>query len=385
MSLAAEYLRKLRLSINEIEVSKAHQLQGAGDLLIDIREPDETAAGLPAGAVALPRSALELKIEQLAQPGDQVMLLCGSGQRSLLAAANLHELGYTRICSVIGGYAAWKNAQLPVVVPPRMDSVQRQRYSRQMILDQVGEAGQARLEQSRVLVVGAGGLGCPASLYLAAAGVGTLTLADADRVELSNLHRQVLHGTASLGEPKVQSARARLRALNPEISVRALESRVTEANVEGLVAEHELIIDGADNLATRYLLNAACVAAGKPLVYAAVERFDAQVSVFWPAAPDGPWPCYRCLFPYPPPPEAAPNCAEAGVLGVVPGIVGMMQANEALKLLLQIGKPLTGRLLCFDARQASWRELRLPVDPHCPGCGDQPAAVGDIVSCRTAD
>lgn len=383
MSLAADRLQRLRREIEEIDVQTAHARQQGGALLIDVRESDETAAGLPQDAIALPRGSLELKIEQLANPDTALLLLCGSGQRSLLAAADLRELGYSRVCSVRGGYTAWKNADLPVAIPQRIDPQARQRYSRQMILDDVGEAGQQRLQRARVLVVGAGGLGCPASLYLAAAGVGQLTLIDSDRVELSNLHRQVLHSTVAIGQPKVQSAAERLRALNPDIQLRVIEARLDPGNVEALLAEHDVIVDGADNLATRYLLNAAAVAAGKPLVYAAVERFEAQVSVFWPAGPDGPWPCYRCLFPHPPPPEAAPNCAEAGVLGVVPGIVGLMQANETLKLLLGIGTPLTGRLLCFDARQASWRELRLPVDPQCPGCGNSPEPVDEIVSCRS--
>lgn len=380
--LAAKRLQQLRTIIEELDVQQAHARMQCGAVLIDIRDPDETAAGLPTAAHALPRGALELKIEQVAEQDSEVLLLCGSGQRSLLAAANLRELGYSKVASVSGGYAAWKNAALPVSVPNRMDPLARQRYSRQMILDDIGEDGQQQLQQAKVLVVGAGGLGCPASLYLAAAGVGQLTLIDADKVELSNLHRQVLHGSLSVGQPKVQSASERLRQLNPEVQIRAIEGRLNADNVAALVAEHDVIVDGADNLATRYLLNAATVEARKPLVYAAVERFEAQVSVFWPAADGGPWPCYRCLFPYPPPPEAAPNCAEAGVLGVVPGIVGLLQANETLKILLRIGQPLTGRLLCFDARQSSWRELRLPVDPQCPGCGEERSAVDEVVSCR---
>jgi len=382
MSLAAERLKQLRAEIDEIDVDVAHARLQTGALLIDVRESDETVTGMAVEANALPRGSLELKIEHYAQADTPIMLMCGSGQRSLLAAADLRGLGYRSLCSIRGGYAAWKNADLPTHVPQRMDSQAQQRYSRQMILPEIGEQGQHRLRSSRVLVVGAGGLGCPSSIYLAAAGVGQLTLIDADRVELSNLHRQILHTSAAVGQPKVESASERLRALNPEISLSVVNARLNAGNVEELVATHDLVIDGADNLQTRYLLNAACVAAAKPLVYAAVERFEAQVSVFWPAAEGGPWPCYRCLFPYPPPPEAAPNCAEAGVLGVVPGIVGLMQANEALKILLNFGQPLTGRLLCFDARQASWRELTLPVDPRCPGCGSEPAPVGEVVSCR---
>ncbi|MCB1635167.1 MAG: molybdopterin-synthase adenylyltransferase MoeB [Xanthomonadales bacterium] len=369
MSLAQHHLQRLRGHIEEIDVREAARRMQAGALLLDVREADEQAAGGPAGAITLPRSALELRIEQHARPDQSILLLCAGGQRSLLAAADLHRLGYTQVSSVVGGFSAWQAAGLPQRAADRLDASERQRYGRQLILDEIGPDGQAQLQRARVLIVGAGGLGCPSALYLAAAGVGQLTLIDADRVELSNLHRQVLHGSGTLGRPKVESARERLLSLDPKLQIRAIEARLDEDNVGELVRTHDVIIDGSDNFATRYRLNAECVAQGKPLIYAAVQRFEAQVSVFWPAAAGGLAPCYRCLFPEPPPPEAAPNCAEAGVLGVVPGIVGLLQANECLKLICGFGELLTGRLLCFDARSARWRELQLPRDPDCPGCG----------------
>lgn len=369
MSLLQRHLQSLRESVEEIDVQEAARRLAGGATLLDVREADEHLAGFPLGALRLPRSALELRIESCAAPADELLLMCAGGQRSLLAAADLHQLGYTRVASVRGGYSAWQAAGLPQDRPAQLDPQLRQRYARQLILPELGEAGQARLRAAHVLIVGAGGLGCPSSLYLAAAGVGHLSLIDGDRVELSNLHRQVLHGSGSVGRLKVESARERLLAIDPGLQVDAIAERLDARRVRELVAAHDIIIDGSDNFDTRYLLNAECFAQDKPLIYAAVQRFEAQVSVFWPAAPGAQAPCYRCLFPQPPPPEAAPNCAEAGVLGVVPGIVGLLQANECLKLILGYGQSLAGRLLCFDARSSRWRELQLPRDPDCPGCG----------------
>lgn len=380
MSLAQSHLQELRLQIEEIDVLEAARRMRDGALLLDVREADEQLAGGPLGAIALPRSALELRIEQAAGRDQSLLLLCAGGQRSLLAARDLRGLGYQRVCSVIGGFSAWQAAGLPQRTAGLLDADDRQRYSRQLILDEIGPAGQARLRQAKLLLVGAGGLGCPSALYLAAAGVGQMTLVDGDRVELSNLHRQILHGSGTVGRPKVESARERLLALDPRLRIDALAERLDDGNVSALVAAHDVIVDGSDNFATRYRLNAECVAQGKPLVYAAVQRFEAQASVFWPAAPGGQAPCYRCLFPEPPPPEAAPNCAEAGVLGVVPGIVGLLQANECLKLLCEYGEPLLGRLLCFDARSSRWRELQLPRDPDCPGCGPHRRPLSDSLA-----
>jgi molybdopterin/thiamine biosynthesis adenylyltransferase/rhodanese-related sulfurtransferase len=378
MSLLQRHLQTLRDAIEEIDVAEAARRLAAGARLLDVREADEQAAGYPAGAQRLPRSALELRIEASADSSDELLLICAGGQRSLLAAADLRQLGYPKVASVRGGFSAWQAAGLPQERPPRLDEQARQRYARQLILPELGEAGQARLRAARVLIVGAGGLGCPSSLYLAAAGVGTMSLIDADRVELSNLHRQVLHATGSVGRLKVESARERLLAIDPSLRIDAIAERLDGSRVQELVAAHDVIIDGSDNFATRYLLNAECVAQGKPLIYAAVQRFEAQVSLFWPAAPGGQAPCYRCLFPEPPPADAAPNCAEAGVLGVVPGIVGLLQANECLKLILGFGELLAGRLLCFDARSSRWRELQLPRDPDCPGCGPQPRPLASM-------
>lgn len=378
MSLLQRHLQSLRTSIEEIDVLEAARRLAAGARLLDVREAEEHAAGYPAGAQRLPRSALELQIEASVASSDELLLICAGGQRSLLAAADLRQLGYARVASVRGGFSAWQAAGLPQERPPQLDPQARQRYARQLILPELGEAGQERLRAARVLIVGAGGLGCPSSLYLAAAGVGQLSLIDGDRVELSNLHRQVLHGSGSVGRLKVESARERLLAIDPSLQIDAIGERLDASRVQELVAAHELVIDGSDNFATRYLLNAECVAQGKPLIYAAVQRFEAQVSLFWTAAPGGKAPCYRCLFPEPPPPEAAPNCAEAGVLGVVPGIVGLLQANECLKWLLGYGESLAGRLLCFDARSSRWRELQLPRDPDCPGCGPRPRALATM-------
>ncbi|HET9482496.1 MAG TPA: molybdopterin-synthase adenylyltransferase MoeB, partial [Xanthomonadales bacterium] len=305
-----------------------------------------------------------------------VLAICGGGTRSLRAAAALREGGYPRVASVSGGFTRWKREGLPFEVVSVLDADARERYSRHLLLPEVGEAGQLKLAQARVLVVGAGGLGSPAAYYLAAAGVGRLRIVDHDRIERSNLQRQILHADARVGEPKVASASATLSALNPRISVEACEEKLDEANVARLVADCDVVLDGSDNFAARYAVNAACVAAGTPLVYGAVHRYEGQVSVF--AAADGP--CYRCLFPEPPPPESAPNCAEAGVLGVVPGLVGLMQATEAVKLILGIGQPLIGRVVHVDALTLRFRELKLSRDPECPGCGPDPRPVAAIAA-----
>lgn len=370
-----QLLAELRNTIAEILPRDAAIEARAGALLVDVRESHETTAGYPTGAVLLPRSGLELNVEaRLPDHGHPLMLMCGSGNRSLLAARDLMQLGYRDVCSIMGGFAAWKLAGLPVTVESGLDEHERQRYARQLILPEVGVAGQAKLKAARVLLVGVGGLGSPAALYLAAAGVGQLTLIDGDRVERSNLHRQVLHRDASIGEVKVDSGRIQLLALNPQISVRAIAEALSIDNVEPLLRSHDLVIDGADNFATRFLLNDAAIRTRTPWIYGAVHRYEGQVSLFDRRREEAP--CYRCLFPAPPPPEAAPNCAEAGVLGAVPGVIGLLQATEALKLLLGIGTPLTGRLLCVDLRHATFRELTLRRDRECPGCGD--ATHGDL-------
>ena len=351
-------------------------MQAGGAPLLDVRDPEEHALGLPEHAVAAPRAALEAEPGRFhALPSEVLLLICGSGRRSLLAAEALAAQGYTRLYSVVGGVGAWQAAGLPMQSaagdPDFLD-----RYSRHLRLPQVGVAGQHRLGDARVLLVGAGGLGSPAAFYLAAAGVGTLRIVDDDRVERSNLQRQILHRDDGIGLPKADSAAATLNALNPRCRVEPRIERLGPGNVDALLEDVDVVIDGADNFPTRYLLSDACVRNAKPLVYGAVHRFEGQVSVFDAGRQRGLAPCYRCLFPDAPRAEDAPNCSEAGVLGVLPGIIGLLQATEAIKLVLGIGEPLVGRLLHVDALSMRFRETRLRPDPACIACGAG-AATGD--------
>jgi sulfur-carrier protein adenylyltransferase/sulfurtransferase len=359
-------------AVEEISVEEAWRRHGTGVALIDVREARESESGLPQGAKLVPRAQLSAEA-QLHHPDKSapLMLICGSGRRSLLAAASLSAQGYTRVASVSGGFDAWQAARLPVSGAPE-DADFMERYSRHLRLPQVGLEGQRRLAQARVLMVGAGGLGSPAGFYLAAAGVGYLRLVDDDLVDRSNLQRQILHAEADVGRPKVESAAAALQALNPRARIEAVHARVEAGNVEALLDEVDVVIDGSDNFPTRYLLNDACVQLRLPLVYGAVHRFEGQASVFDAGRRRGVAPCYRCLFPEPPSASEAPNCAEAGVLGVLPGVIGSLQASEALKLALGIGEPLIGRLLLFDALAATFDEVKLRRDPDCPVCGEHP-------------
>lgn len=379
------WLAELRQRVPEIAPAEALARQAAGALLIDVREDHERAEGMPAGALGLSRGFLELRIEQTeADRGRPIVALCGSGQRSLLAAEALQRMGYREVFSVAGGFNRWKAEGLPVATGS-LDADAAERYSRQLRLPQVGEAGQARLGEAKIALLGAGGLGAPAALYLAAAGVGQLTLIDDDRVERSNLHRQVIHADARVGMAKTESARLTLNALNPRVRIETREERLRADNVERLLAGHDLVIDGADNFPARYLVAAASRQLGLPMVYGAVERFTGQVSVFDPRQPEAP--CYRCLFPEPPSAAEAPNCSEAGVLGVLPGLIGLLQATEALKLILGLGEPLVGRLLHVDTLSMRFRETRLRRDPACPGCGHGATFAGyeDIAQlCATA-
>ncbi len=342
-------------------------MQSRGVQLIDVREADEHALGLPVGAVPVPRSLLEARPDKY-QPDREVplLLICAGGRRSLLAAENLAAQGYTQLYSVTGGFDRWQTEGLPVSGAEEPAFLQR--YARHLSLPQVGLRGQKRLQASRVLVVGAGGLGSPVATYLAAAGVGFLRLVDDDRVERSNLQRQILHTDARIGELKVDSARTALSALNPDVAIDAVATRLDASNVESLMRDVDLVVDGADNFTARYLLSDACVQLRKPLVYGAVHRFEGQVSVFDAGRQRGTAPCYRCLFPDPPAAAEAPNCSEAGVLGVLPGIIGLLQATEALKLLLGIGEPLVGRLLHVETLGMRFRETRLLPDPQCRRC-----------------
>lgn len=357
--------------------ARLRALQGA--LLIDIRQLHERAGGQAEGALAIAQHDLETApAKHLSEQAREIVLICQSGKRSAHSAEILRAHGYTQVSSVLGGTAAWTSAGLPLVRPtlPPDEQDFLERYSRHLRLPQVGLEGQQRLARSRVLLVGAGGLGSPAAFYLAAAGVGHLRIADDDVVDRSNLQRQILHVEDSVGVAKVSSAAQRIAALNPRVQVEALQARVTAGNVEALLKDVDVVVDGADNFPARYLLNDACVKLGKPLVYGAVQQFEGQLSVFDAGRKRGHAPCYRCLFPEPPPPEFAPSCAEAGVLGVLPGVIGLLQATEAIKLLLGIGDTLTGRLLSFDALAMRFREIRLPPDPHCPVCAPGAAFTG---------
>ena len=342
-----------------------------GAVFIDVREDHERARGQAAGARGVAKAQLLAEPDRhLADRDAPVVLICQMGGRSMDAARALEAAGYTRLASVEGGTQRWQDEGRPMVRPDMSaETIDfNERYSRHLLLQEVGVEGQRRLEGSRVLMIGAGGLGSPAAFYLAAAGVGHLRIADADVVDRSNLQRQILHTEARIGEPKVASAQATLGALNPRTQVEAVQVRVTSDNIERLLDGVDVVLDGADNFPVRYLLNDACVKLGIPLVYGAVQRFEGQVSVFDAGRHRGELPCYRCLFPEPPPPEFAPNCAEAGVLGVLPGVIGLLQATEVVKLLLGIGDSLAGRLLQFDALSMRFRETRLRHDPDCAVC-----------------
>ncbi len=342
-----------------------------GAVFIDVREDHERARGQAAGARGVAKAQLLAEPDRhLADRDAPVVLICQMGGRSMDAARALEAAGYTRLASVEGGTQRWQDEGWPMVCADMSaEPIDfSERYSRHLLLPEVGVEGQRRLEGSRVLMIGAGGLGSPAAFYLAAAGVGHLRIADDDVVDRSNLQRQILHTEARIGEPKVASAQATLGALNPRTQVEAVQARVTSDNIERLLDGVDVVLDGADNFQVRYLLNDACVKLGIPLVYGAVQRFEGQVSVFDAGRHRGELPCYRCLFPEPPPPEFAPNCAEAGVLGVLPGVIGLLQATEVVKLLLGIGDSLAGRLLQFDALSMRFRETRLRHDPDCAVC-----------------
>jgi molybdopterin/thiamine biosynthesis adenylyltransferase/rhodanese-related sulfurtransferase len=369
--------RKLVL---EIGPARAHERLGDDDppVLIDIREEWELEAGRIDGSEHIPMAELGAKLGPYR--GRPLILYCAHGNRSLRAAKALSEHGFEDVVSLAGGIVAWDEAGLPVEAPGKLDEAQRERYSRHLLIPEIGTAGQERMLEAKVLVVGAGGLGSPAALYLAAAGIGRLGIVDDDLVDASNLQRQVLHSTAALGEPKVDSAVRRVRELNPDVEVVPYRERLSADNVDAILDEGwEVIVDGADNFPTRYLLNDASVWHGVPVVHGSIFRFEGQATVFAPKtlqqtvtkSVEG-GPCYRCLFPQPPPPELAPSCAEGGVLGVLPGVIGSIQGAEALKLVLGIGEPLIGRLLLYDALAGSFDEVAVRRDPTCPVCGDSP-------------
>lgn len=344
-------------------------MQTQGVAVFDIRPDRERVLGTIEGARPLDSGGLAASLREAGlSETHECLLCCTSGVRSLKLAGQLRERGYVNVRSIQGGFRAWQAAGLPSAFPEGFEPREVERYARHLVLPEIGPEGQTRLRQSRVLLVGAGGLGSPAALYLAAAGVGRLGLIDHDRVERSNLQRQLLHVDSSVGALKVESAAERLKALNPDIEVVGIAQRLTAANVEHTIKGWDLIIDGADNFTTRYLLNDACAQLSLPLVYGAVMGFEGQVSVFHPGAGRGVNPCYRCLFPEPPSAEDAPDCNIAGILGVVPGLIGVLQATEALKILLQVGEPLIAQLLLVDALNMQFRKIRLKPDPHCRLC-----------------
>ncbi len=364
--------QELKARIPETTVSALAQARDGASpehrppLVIDVRELEEVKEGKVPGAVHIPRGFLELRIEDEAPDREaSVVVYCAGGTRSLFAAETLQRMGYSRVASLQGGFRAWAQAGKPVETPRVLTDAERRRYSRHLMIPEVGEEGQVKLLQARVLLIGAGGLGCPAAIYLAAAGVGTLGVVDADVVDESNLQRQILHPTERVGTSKVESARRSLLAQNPGIKVVAHEERITSENVERLLRDYDLVVDGSDNFPTRYLINDACLLHRKPCVHGSIYRFEGQVTVFDPARGG---PCYRCLYPEPPPPELAPSCADAGVLGVLPGVIGLLEAVEAIKLILGEGEPLIGRLLTYDALAARFRELKLRRDPGCAYC-----------------
>ena len=366
-----ELLQQVRSEISEIDATHARERIESGEpVVVDVREQDEWDEGHIPGAVHVPRGHLESRIERLAPDTSRpVVVYCSAGNRSAFAAKTLTDLGYEDVVSLAGGFTDWKRNGFPVQLQIGLDAPRRARYSRHLLIPEVGEEGQLKLLDSKVLLIGAGGLGSPASLYLAAAGVGRIGIVDADVVDESNLQRQIVHSTESLGEPKVESAKRTIEALNPDVEVVAYKERLTSENIERILADGwDVIVDGADNFPTRYLVNDASIWHKIPVVHGSIYRFEGQVTVFKPY--EGP--CYRCLFPTPPPPELAPSCAEGGVLGVLPGVIGSLQASEALKLALGIGEPLVGRLLLFDALTATFDEVKLRRDPDCPVCGEHP-------------
>jgi molybdopterin/thiamine biosynthesis adenylyltransferase/rhodanese-related sulfurtransferase len=384
MSMLERHLQTLRDEIDEVDPPQAAREARTGARLIDIREEDEVLGGMPAGALRIARGRLEMELARLAATEDRVLLLCAGDVRSLLAAHAVQAMGFRNVASVRGGYDSWVRHGLPVAAPRLLSGEQKQRYARHLRIPEVGEAGQIKLLNSRVLLVGAGGLGSPAAMYLAAAGVGTVGLVDDDVVDRSNLQRQLLHTDARIGQKKVESARQTLTGINPSVKVEMHDARLSPENVERIFSNYDVIVDGTDNFTARYLINDACLRLGLPNVHGAIFRFEGYVTVF---SKRHAGPCYRCWYPSPPPPEYAPSCAEAGVLGVLPGVIGTLQAVEVIKLLLDIGEPLVGRVLSYDALNAEFNEFDLHGDDACEGCGRhaQARALEEVAAvCATA-
>jgi molybdopterin/thiamine biosynthesis adenylyltransferase/rhodanese-related sulfurtransferase len=371
----AELLREIKNRIDEVDPSIVHEQMNNGATIVDVRETEEFAQGHIPGAKHVPRGYLESRIEgAVPDRSRHVILYCASGNRSAYAARTLIEdLGYEHVESMTGGITLWKDRGYDVDVPKTLTAEQRERYSRHLLLDEVGLEGQQKLLAAKVLLLGAGGLGSPTALYLAAAGVGTLGIVDNDTVDLSNLQRQVIHTSERIGVPKVDSAEQTIRELNPDVKVVKYPVRLDASNIMEILPGYDIVVDGLDNFPTRYLLNDASVRLQIPVVSAAILGFEGQLSVFKPY--DGP--CYRCLFPVPPPAELAPSCGANGVLGVLPGTMGLLQATEVIKLILGEGEPLIGRLLMYDALAAEVSEVKVRRDPECPICSREPDAISD--------
>jgi len=367
-----DIMAEARREIPELSAQQVDDLlkkNGKSPIVIDVRESDEWRQGHLEGALPLPRGFLEIKVESaIPDKNAPIIAYCAGGVRSLLAAKAMKEMGYQNVSSMAGGYAAWKNGGFKWVQDFQYTPEQLIRYSRHFLLPEVGEEGQAKMLQAKVLMVGAGGLGSPSAYYLAAAGVGTIGIIDNDVVDISNLQRQILHANDRVGMPKVESAKKTLEALNPDVKVVPYQAKLTSENIMDIIKDYDLVVDGCDNFPTRYLVNDACVLSGKPNVHGSIFQFEGQATVFYP----GKGPCYRCLYPEPPPAEMAPSCAEAGVLGVLPGLIGVIEALEAVKLILGKGDTLVGRLLHFNTLTMEINTLKLRRDPKCPMCGDHP-------------
>jgi molybdopterin/thiamine biosynthesis adenylyltransferase/rhodanese-related sulfurtransferase len=372
MASFRELLATTKKSIVEVDTAEAER-RLPDCLVLDVREPDEYEQGALPGAIHIPRGMLEVQVEgRIPDKDAPIVCYCAAGVRSALAAKTLAEMGYTNVVSVAGGFNRWKDEGRPWTTPRTLTSEQRNRYQRHLLLPEVGVEGQQKLLDSKVLLLGAGGLGSPAALYLAAAGVGTLGIIDMDVVDASNLQRQVLHNMDRVGEPKVDSAKKTISLLNPDVNVVTYDTRLGADNILDIIDGYDVIVDGTDNFPTRYLVNDASLLKRVPVVHGSIFRFEGQVTVFKPY--EGP--CYRCMIPEPPPAELAPSCAEAGVLGVLCGIIGSMQAMEAIKLLLGLGEPLVGKLMAYDSLEQTWRKFKVHRDPACPTCGEE---AGEIV------
>lgn len=369
---SSSYVSDIKSQITEIsheELQKELQ-NDPHAILIDIREPHEVENGILPKAHTIARGFLELKIDQVApDPKQKIVLYCAGGTRSALSAKALQDMGYKNVLSLAGGYSQWQHAGLPIEQKKQLNAAQLARYARHISMPEVGEAGQLKLLESKVLLIGAGGLGSPAGLYLAAAGIGTLGIVDNDVVDSSNLQRQILHSEEEVNQPKVESAKRRLKSINPDVNIISHQTRLDRSNVMDIFESYDIIVNGCDNFATRYLVNDACVFLKKPMVDGSIFRFEGQATVFDPSRGG---PCYRCLYPAPPPPEMAPSCQEAGVFGVLPGIIGVMQSIEVIKLALNLGEPLVGKLILYDALKQKFRELKTRPDKECPVCSENP-------------